>query len=257
MTQLLKAIVCGYEKSGTTLINEILRRHPELDSGFEGGFLMASSPRQFQQIKPYYGFFRTKWRLSREDMAHICDTDDWQTCYERARALSPIIENKQAWLFDKTPRYMLMLDEVLTRMPQVPCVVSVRDPRALMHSWARWSGHPDDPEPFLLAHLDEYTQRFLSYARGYQDALANHGQRILLSQFETLCQHPEEAMRAIFEFIGMDFDPAYLSFNSEHFVYGNTVSVDYLCAYRQHLSDATCREILHRTGEFSQWQVEL
>ncbi len=46
-TSPLFALVCGFEKSGTTLLNEILRRHPGVDSGFECGFLLGQSPRDF------------------------------------------------------------------------------------------------------------------------------------------------------------------------------------------------------------------
>src|SRR5688572_28260285 len=77
----LIALVCGFEKSGTTLLNEILRRHPDLDSGFEGGFLLGASPRDFRNFQPYYAYFRQTWELSRADMLYICDTDSWGECY--------------------------------------------------------------------------------------------------------------------------------------------------------------------------------
>lgn len=67
----LRAIVCGYEKSGTTLINEILRRHPQLDSGHEVGVLLVETPRQFHSKQPYCSFFRQTWKLSPEQLADI------------------------------------------------------------------------------------------------------------------------------------------------------------------------------------------
>ena len=249
----LCAIVCGFEKSGTTLLNEILRRHPALDSGHAVGVLLGDSPRDFKSHQPYYGFFRNSWRLSREDAQYICDTSDWGTFYQRARDKSPLIVDKDVWLFDKTPIYMRYLDDVLGKAFGVPCVVNVRDPRALMHSWANWSGHRDDPAGWLEENFDETCQRFLSYARGYERAQAVHGERIFLNRFEEHCLDPVPRLKRIFEFLDFEFREDYMTFESEHFVYGNTVSDSYIYAYRNSFSASLCDKILEATADFAQW----
>lgn len=254
----LRAIVCGYEKSGTTLINEILRRHPQLDSGHEVGVLLADSPREFHRKQPYCTFFRQTWKLSKEQQQQICDTDDWGEFYRRARAISPLITDKSVYLFDKTPIYMRHLAEVLAKVPGIPCLVNVRDPRALMLSWANWSGHDfsghrDDPGEWIEENFAYCQDRFLSYARGYRDALAEHGDRIMLNRFEPLCLDPEPHLEKIFNFFGFEFSRDYMTFESEHFVHGNTVSQDYLCPYRQALKPALCDRILEATVEFEDW----
>lgn len=249
----LRAIVCGYEKSGTTLINEILRRHPQLDSGHEVGVLLADSPRQFNRKQPYCAFFKQTWKLSDEQLQQICDTDDWGEFYRRARQTSPLIIDKAVYLFDKTPIYMLHLAEVLAKVPGIPCVVNVRDPRALMLSWANWSGHRDNPGEWIEENFPYCENRFLSYAHGYREALATHGDRILLNRFEPMCLDPEPYMEKIFSFIGFEFSSDYMTFESEHFVHGNTVSQEYLCPYRDALEPALCDRILEATAEFEDW----
>ncbi len=249
----LHALVCGFEKSGTTLLNEILRRHPALDSGFECGMLLGNSPRDFPGIQPYFTFFRDKWRVSREDMDWICDTDDWSSCYARIRERSPVIEDKSVSLFDKTPIYMKHLPEVLARMPDIPCVVNVRDPRALMLSWARWSGHRDREEQFLAETFDKQVERYLSYGRGYRTAAESSAGRLYLNRFETLCTAPVKSLESLFAFHGLVFEEEYLHFSSEHFVYGTTVSTDYLLPYQGVLSAGLCDRILNATREFEDW----
>ncbi len=256
MSKPLKAIICGYEKSGTTLLNEILRRHPNMDSGFECGFLLGDSPRDFPTIKPYHAYFKSTWELSRADMKYIFDTDSWDECYARARGRSPVISNKDTGIFDKTPIYMLHLNEVLNKVPGIPCVVNVRDPRALMLSWANWSGHKEDAEDWIEENFEAYCERFLSYADGYTKALASHGDRILLNQFEKLCQNPEFYLKRIFAFLGLRFDNEFMNFSSKHFVYGNTVSTEYLFPYRDKLSTELCNRILSETGRYSQWHFD-
>ncbi|MFW2383964.1 MAG: sulfotransferase family protein [Acidimicrobiales bacterium] len=248
----LCALVCGFEKSGTTLINEILRRHPRLDSGHEVGVLLVDSPREFHTKQPYYSFFRETWKLSKAEAEEICDTDDWSTFYRRARTLSPVIVDKSVSIFDKTPVYMLHLSDVLDKAP-LPCIVSVRDPRALMNSWANWSGHSADAESWLDEHFERNRDRFLSYARGYRRASRSHAELLRVSQFEELSNSPETEFEKIFEFLGLEFRTEYLSFESEHFVYGNAVSTDYVFAYRDSLSSELCERILDATSEFEEW----
>ena len=249
----LKLIVCGYEKSGTTLVNEILRRHPHFDSGFECGFLLADTPQQFNTVQPYYRYFKKCWELSKADMAYIFDAPGWPECYRRTRERSPVIINKDTAMFDKTPIYMLHLSEVLAKVPNIPCVVTVRDPRALFYSWARWSGHQDDSEQWVHDNLPQYFERYSSYAQGYENALDQYADRITLIQFEALCNDPEYYCRRIFESVGLEFKAEFMSFSSKFFVYGNTVSRDYIYSYRDYLSDGLCDTILQGLQEYSDW----
>jgi hypothetical protein len=245
--------VCGYEKSGTTLLNEILRRHPELDSGFEGGFLLGDSPRDFHRFQPYYTFFRQTWELSRDEVKYICDCDDFGECYRRARQCSPVIANKNSLVFDKTPIYMKHLPEVLSRVPGVPCVVCVRDPRALMVSWARWSGAGEGVEQWVEENFAGNVERYVSYADGFRRALKGDAGRLLLVRFELLCTEVLETLTTVFGFLGLEFREEFLRFSSKHFVYGNTVSTDYLFPYRDAMSSDLCDRILDATRDYADW----
>jgi hypothetical protein len=249
----LCAIVCGFEKSGTTLLNEILRRHPALDSGHEVGVLLGASPREFSKHQPYFSFFRNSWRLSGEQAQFICDTNDWGTFYRRTRDVSPLITDKTVSLFDKTPIYMRYLDQILEKAAGIPCVVNVRDPRALMHSWANWSGHSTDPARWLEENFAANCDRFLNYARGYKRACMSYGDQLLLNRFEELCMNPIPVLERIFGFLGLEFSEEYLTFDSEHFVYGNTVSRDYIFAYRNSFNADLSARILDATMEFEDW----
>ncbi|GHD31948.1 sulfotransferase family protein [Halioglobus pacificus] len=249
----LKFLLCGYEKSGTTLLNEILRRHPDLDSGHEVGVFLGNSPQDFPSHQPYFAFFRKSWRLSREQALGVCDTPSWSVFFEGLRASSPLIVKKDVGVFDKTPIYMLHLLEVLTKAQGLPCVVNVRDPRAIMLSWANWSGHREDPQAYVSQNLDQLVQRYCSYGDGYRRAAKVYGDRILLNRFEDFCQNPEARAKEIFEFLGYTFSGEFLNFDSEFFVYGNTVSRSYIKPYQDKLSAALCAQILEATNEFSEW----
>lgn len=250
------AILCGYEKSGTTVLNEILRRHPGLDSGHEVGVLLAESPRGFISVQPYFSFFQQTWSLSREEAVHCCDTDDWSVFYDRAKEQSPVIVDKSVTLFDKTPKYMAQLSSVLDKVPGVPCVVNVRDPRSLMHSWACWSGHRDAPAAWVEENFDYCVQRFCSYAEGYRAAADAGKYRLFLNPFESMCLAPAARLAEIFAFLALEFDESYLTFESEHFVYGNTVTTAHLTPYRESFAASLSERILTATSAFRAWHFE-
>ena len=55
---MLAFVICGVEHSGTTLISEIFRQVPMLDSGFETGVLLSETPSQFLQEMPFATTYR-------------------------------------------------------------------------------------------------------------------------------------------------------------------------------------------------------
>jgi hypothetical protein len=254
----LAAVVCGFEHSGTTLISEILRQHPRLDSGFEGGFLLNQEAKQFLNCEPYYTNLKGGWGVSDEDLQYICNVETWRELYQRLRERSSVIKSKTTWLFDKTPRYMQKLDHVLKQVPGVPCVVIYKDFRALM-----WSSFKRNGKGKGLTIEEWYEKIFpltchytLSCARGWKQAIENGlEERILLVRYEKLCTDKTKVSQQIFEFLGLEFDESYLSFEKPRYrhVYGKEVSTNYLTEYTQHLPEKICQEIVEKTAEFKDW----
>lgn len=247
-------LICGYERGGTTPVSEILRQHPRLVAGFEGGFLLADEPSEFPSVEPYYLNAKRGWNLDDQDMEYICGVNSWTVLYERLREryLEKLDDvSSQARIFDKTPKYLEVLPAVLAKMPHVPCVVVVRDPRALLWSWIKREG-PDDFSP---AHLEGLCARYRSYGQGYRSALeAGFADRLLLVHYESLSLAPERESRRFFDFVGLDYEPEYLSFDPAFpNVRGTTISADYISEYAQHLPAEVQERILELTVEFEDW----
>ncbi|MDT9188906.1 MAG: sulfotransferase [Limnospira sp. PMC 894.15] len=253
----LAAILCGFERGGTTLVSEILRQHPLLDSGFECGFLLGKELNEFPSIQPYCNMLKTGWRVNDSDLNnYICKSTTWLEGYSRLLEKSKIIPNKNTWIFDKTPKYMKFLPDILEKVPGIPCVVIVRDPRALLWSWVKRSPWKDKLDQWQEKNLKANCDRYLSYGRGWREAIEKgFGSQILLVQHERLCCCPVEESKKIFDFIGFDFDPAYLSFLDKRYsnVHESQISEKYITEYRQHFSEKICHQILMHTAEFKDW----
>jgi hypothetical protein len=138
---------------------------------------------------------------------------------------------------------------VMAKVPGVPAIVVVRDPRALFWSWLRRADErPGD-------WIEVYAGRYRAYAAGYASAVeAGLGRRILLVRHEDLSLHPEEEGRRVFGFLGLDFDPAYLSFEPRfRNVRGEAVTSAFVVEYREHLSTEECARIRRATVDQAEW----
>ncbi len=249
-SSVLLCLVCGFERGGTTALSEVLRQAPGIEAGFEGGFLLAPDPASFPSVDPYYGMALRGWNLALEDMEYACSAPGWEEMYRRlAERFRP---DREVRIFDKTPRYMECLAEVMAKVPGVPVVVVVRDPRALFWSWLKRAG--ERPADWLAA----YPARYRAYAAGYHAALqAGLGDRLLLVRHEELSLHPAQEVARVFSFLGLDFDPAYLSFSPRfRNVRGEGMTSAFVLEYRDHLTAGECEQILAATAGCADWWWE-
>ena len=50
----VRVVITGMERSGTTLLSTLLKQNSCIDGGFECGFLLADTPRDFKGVRPWY-----------------------------------------------------------------------------------------------------------------------------------------------------------------------------------------------------------
>ncbi|MDA3857602.1 MAG: hypothetical protein PF480_05060, partial [Roseovarius sp.] len=129
----MKFLICGLEHTGTTLISDLFRQVPQLDSGFECGVLLRDSPAQFRDLKPFVSNMKAGWGITEADLDFCCAAPDFPTFYARLMDASTVIAPDTRAIFDKTPRYLSELSSVLGRC-ECPVVISHKDPRAIVCS---------------------------------------------------------------------------------------------------------------------------
>lgn len=255
----LGAIVCGFPRGGTTLATELLRQHPDLAGGFEGGFLLATEPRAFPKLEPFWAMALKGWQLTGKQLESICDVDTWAELYEGLRQASPLLrkgERLPRWVIDKTPRYMPVLAEIMDKAPGVPVVVVVRDPRAVLWSWAKRASD-QSTETWIRNSLESACARYCSFGRGWRNAVRVKGAESLRTvHYERLCVDPLATCRSLFEALSLEFDPSYLSFRSRWpNVYGAEVQQTFVREYEKGFSSETCRRILDLTAAFAEFRA--
>ena len=219
---LLAFVICGVEHSGTTLVSDIFRQVPLLDSGFETGVLLSESPRQFLQEMPFADHIRGGWEITQEELVECCEAETFESFYERLAARSRCIEPGYRAVFDKTPRYLAHLASCMEKV-DVPFVITYKDPRAIVCSDYTRAGSPD-----FDAWFESYADEKLGYMRQLYDnfsSFAARGKRVLRIGLETLCLNPRTTCEALFAHCGQEFSLRYLLLQNLRYPHTRTTSI--------------------------------
>jgi len=241
----LYCIICGFERSGTTVVAELLRQHPKIDGRFECGFLLAKNPADFLYFEGYVKNLEF-WGVTREDIAYICQAENWAEAYRRLLERS----NINVWLYDKTPRYMPYLRMVMAKV-EVPCITTVRDPRAVYWSYKKR----------IETDLKEFCDSYIWYARAWKTTVEQYPERLLLVRHEQLCTEPVRESRRIYDFLGLEFRPEYIllqesAYNTYIYRSGGGISPETIHEYRGNITAEVEDYILEQTSEFACWHWE-
>jgi len=282
MDNLLFCLVCGFERGGTTLVAELIRQDPEIDGRFECGFLLVDDLADFASLDVYVRNIKAGWGLSQESLEYILQAPSHIAAYQRLieRANLP---NKNIRIYDKTPRYMRHLPEVLSKV-DVPCICVVRDPRALYWSQRKHYNHDnlshqeyERPYNFLMRFkdvpginwiskkylegerekvwMDAFCAYYLRFSNAWKAADEQYPGRILLVKHDQLCTNPKEETQRIYDFLGMRFKEEYIDLPTTPDPYVNRGGIvkDLVYEYQQGLSRKNQKYLLNETRAFSDW----
>jgi hypothetical protein len=191
-------------RSGSTLVQRILARHPGISTGPEPTFLLpVFNLTSERDVVATYDHRYTSWAIddffaSLGESGFRTTVREWATsAYERAS--DPAAE----FFLDKTPKYHQIATEIVETFPDAPIVILWRNPLAVIGSilttWGggRWILHHFRLDLFEgLPNLVEVIERFPS--------------RVFVIRYEDLVADPEAEARRLLDHLGLDFDPRVL-----------------------------------------------
>ena len=98
------------------MVSDLLREHPDVDSGFECGVLLCSQPSDFLNYEPFCNHMVVGWGITQGEFADACQAQSFEEFYRRLFGYSSLVREKSAQqIFDKTPRYITDLGRVQQR----------------------------------------------------------------------------------------------------------------------------------------------
>ena len=202
-------LICGIEHSGTTLLSDIFRQTPSFDSGFEVGVLLSESPKAFRSNEPFVSNLCSGWGVLESDLDYLCDSQTFGVFYARLWERSPIIDKSKPKMFDKTPRYLVRLDEVAGHLT-CPVFICHKDPRSIVASDFQRAG-TESFEDWYHEYLSPKQGYMKRLYKQYEQAKAENSSRFLPVRLESLCLDSRKTLNNAFDFIGERFELSYLN----------------------------------------------
>lgn len=200
--------IVGAPRSGTTLLVQLLNRHPKIFVPPETEFFLMLDRYQYGHsrvgISEIPAF--TRWYLKTPSAVYL-ELDGRATEPLMVEAIEPVDvfanlmqlllerSGKECW-GEKTPEHLHHVDVLCHRFPESRFIIVIRDGRAVVRSRLK---HP------------EWRDNLFSAARKWQrdirsglDMKKYLGNRCLEVQYETLVKEPQATLRQVLDFLGED-----------------------------------------------------
>lgn len=254
MNPTLKFIVCGLEHSGTTMVSDLFREHPQVESGFECGVLLCERPRDFLTFEPFCNHMQVGWKIDQKDFSYACEASDFTLFYQRLFESSGVVkDNISSIIFDKTPRYITQLSTVQSRL-NLPIIAIIKDPRSLALSDFKRSRQSTET---INQWYEEWKQPKIAYMRsayeGYKYAWNDPD--CLVVRLEDVCFDAKNTVKTMFEFVDIKFQTEFLNLKHKRFenTSGSSINVNSCMQFMDVLPTSLQKKILRDFSEFDQW----
>jgi tetratricopeptide (TPR) repeat protein len=188
--------IVGLPRSGTTLVEQILASHSEV----EGAGELAAMPKVLTEES-------TRRQRRYPEWVPDASAQDWQRLGERYLELTRNFRSHHPHSTDKLPGNWRALGAIRAMLPGAHVVVCRRDP--LENCWSCFKQYFPDGWEFTsdIAHLGVFWQAFDHAATQWAQRAPTH---VCQQGYEILTEEPETQIRTLLEFCGLPFEPACL-----------------------------------------------
>lgn len=188
--------IVGLPRSGTTLIEQILASHPEV----EGAGELAALPKVLTEES-----IRRQQRYP--GWVHEASAEDWQRMGERYLELTLSCRIRRPCSTDKLPGNWRALGAIRAMLPGARIVISRRDP--LENCWSCFKQYFQNGWEFTsdIEHLGTFWRAFDYSATQWAQRAP---ERVRQQGYEVLTEDTETEIRALLDFCGLPFKSACL-----------------------------------------------
>ena len=212
--------ICGLPRSGTTLVESVLMEHPEVET-------LGESVIVSDVFKRFYPDDRVL-----DDSGHYDRGTLQQFARQLDKRLFANVVSAPALLLEKTPNNFYAINQLLQVFSNIRFVVTVKSPREACFSLFR--------QNFEKKHLIAYSYDLAATVLQYrvQEQIVNRLAALYPGQvrwlhYEELVQEGDRIWPELFDFLGLEWDPAFLGFQGS----GRTVRTISASQVREGIND--------------------
>lgn len=207
--------IASLPRSGSTMLQAVLSQHPDVATRSEPWVELLTA----SFYRPDLLRARFDWQLALE----VIDRDGSDDCnLEKIIAKLESVAGEiretciqeshgKAYYVDKTPRYYFILDELYARKPEAKFIILKRNPlsvfTSIYNSWLkdRWAFERWHYYSYDLLEGPLLVQEFAARQAN------SHNVRTL--DYEKLIRDPTVVLKELFDWLELDFDEDFLSYN--------------------------------------------
>lgn len=210
--------ILGFPRSGTTLVEQTLTAHPRVAAGDELPLIhdiTGIMPRMLASPMAYPEALAELWMGDRRD-----GLDDLRDYYLQKVRQMGVLQEGADFFTDKMPLNETHLGLIAMLFPEAPLIHVIRHPLDIMVSAiSNHFTHGMYCATALETAATHYV-RVMDLVSHYRSQMAL---RYLPIRYEDMVADQEGSVRAMLDFVGLDFDPRCLSFH-ENTRYARTAS---------------------------------
>jgi len=203
------ALLTGFLRSGTTLLEQVLKVHPEVVSTEERDIFSAN-------IFPFLG----RGKPNDYPVVQLLDELPPSALVDARRRYERVVEAYQReplagrLHIDKNPAMNLMIPLVTRVFPETRLLITLRDPRdVILSSFLRYL--PLTPVSVNFLSLEGTVDKYLFDMQAWLRLRELIATPWLEIRYEQVIENLETEARRLFEFLGLTWNPAALSFHEE------------------------------------------
>lgn len=190
--------VVGMPRSGTTLVEQILASHREVQGAGELGAMAQVLSEESSRLQTQY-----------PDWVPRATARDWQRLGQRYLDLTAPWRNVRKFSTDKMPNNWRALGAIRAMLPAARIVVCRRDP--LENCWSCFKQYFPTGWEFTY-DMGQLGQFWRAFDRAASRWAALFPERVREQSYEALTESPESQIRELLAFCGLPFDPSCLRF---------------------------------------------
>lgn len=210
--------IISQPRAGSTLLQRILGSHTDI----------AISSEPWLMLHPVYGLreqgiktdYSHDWAI--RGVTEFLDnyTDGLEVYDDGIRAFAQTIyfnamaKGNGRWFVDKTPRYLMILDDLLRLFPQAKFIFLLRNPLSVLSSIVNSQVSHD------LYTLERFREELLDGPAAMLSAINKLGDEAVVVRYENFVQEPEKQAARLCDSIGIDYQPGMIEYSESEPVKG-------------------------------------